>query len=705
MFIPSAEQQAIFDAVLTTRDNVAIAALAGTGKTTTLIQLAKQLPVKASKIYVAFNKDIVADVQPKLEGTGMSAKTFHSLGYGALAKHLSAGGLNPDDGKYKKLVEAWAETNDALKDTIVGLVADEKPENPDKRRKELYKGTVAMLTELLRFMRLKLVDWTDYDALRDIVQYYRLDDDVDFYAELVEMAILAVDGIMRQSEHNLKTRIELDFTDMIYWVVKWDLRIYQYMWVFVDEAQDLSPMQRAMIRKAIYERGGRIVLVGDENQAIYAFAGADSDSFDLSVKMFNARVLPLSVTRRSDQIIVTHAQRRVPDFKALPEAKRGKIVWIDEGRLTALAQPGDMIISRVKAPLVGACIDFITAGKPATILGNDIGKALTRIVERLTERDGFAWDKVGGYLDAYEEEQVAKFTAKDDEAGAEAVRDQCSAVRIVLEQSKSASFEEFTAYVDRLFSSKEKDGVIILCTAHKSKGLEAERVFLLSPDKLPLLFPDQSSEAEQQEYNLEYVAITRAKHTLVYLTNKKFLDKTFPPAYVQYNFDDAPEQPALPNPEEETANLTNALTAIAVRPNFEQMEGYKLMTARLSELRNMTLDDEELATFHDYDLWTAAVEYLRNAEPDGTDMTYAIEARYGVQQGEDWFPVPVKVEKFHASRDMSADLKKFSVVKTQERLMLMIQQMTPAELERAARLLDKEFKPTSTVNATQGALL
>jgi DNA helicase-2/ATP-dependent DNA helicase PcrA len=769
-FVPSPEQQAIFDAVLNTRDNIAINAKAGTGKTTTLVQLAKKLPSTGSKIYVAFNKDIVSDVQPKLDGTGMAAKTFHSLGYGALAKHLGAQNLNPDDAKYKKLATAWAEGSSELAATIDMLVKEEELEDGiDKRKKELFKGTVSMLTELLRFLRLKLVEWDDFDALRGIVHYYRLDDDADFYFELVELAVLAVPGLMKQAEQALRDNIELDFTDMIYWVARWDLRIYQYMFVFVDECQDLSPMQRAMIKKAIYERGGRIVLVGDPRQAIYEFAGADSDSFELSVQMFNAKVLPLSVTRRSDKIIVQHACRLVPDFHALDSAKRGKIVWIDEERLANIAVPGDMIISRVKAPLIKACIDLIAAKKPATILGNDIGKALIRIIEKLAERDGYSFERILDVLDTYEEEQVAKLVAKEDAAGAEAVRDQCEAVRVVIENAKASHLDALVGYIEQLFSNKGKDGLIILCTGHKSKGLEADRVMLLAPDRIPLVFPDQRPESYKQELNLEYVAITRAKHTLVYLTNKRFLDNTSQPPYVQTSFDDLnwdepDKQPVpaiidykdddwceipetgpdflnrLPNePEYDDDDLEEAedfdfiptpLTAeppyvpalwgpmdeeiedpllglfeeddepepvrLFVQPKGDSSVQLVIPPPTIISKLKRAMAEFDAPDYHDIEIWAAAGAYLDIQRHEPIDYPYTIEARYGFAIGDEWMPsvTPVTVEtpSFRATGDMLNDLKTFSLVKTQERLMLMIKSMSESDLKRAAQLLDKEFK-------------
>ena len=94
-FIPSPEQQAIFDAVLKTSDNIAIAALAGTGKTTSLVELSRRLPAGGSRIFCAFNKDIVKELESRLNGTGVTTRTFHSIGLGALKKHLNVQELKP----------------------------------------------------------------------------------------------------------------------------------------------------------------------------------------------------------------------------------------------------------------------------------------------------------------------------------------------------------------------------------------------------------------------------------------------------------------------------------------------------------------------------------------------------------------------------------------------------------------------------------
>mgnify|MGYP001767810332 CR=1 FL=1 len=60
---------------------------------------------------------------------------------------------------------------------------------------------------------------------------------------------------------------------------------------------------------------------------------------------------------------------------------------------------------------------------------------------------------------------------------------------------------------------------IVLSTVHKVKGLEADRVFIVRPDLLPM----QNTKSWQyiQEKNLEYVAYTRAKLDLIFDRNWK----------------------------------------------------------------------------------------------------------------------------------------------------------------------------------------
>jgi len=76
---------------------------------------------------------------------------------------------------------------------------------------------------------------------------------------------------------------------------------------------------------------------------------------------------------------------------------------------------------------------------------------------------------------------------------------------------------QLKSYINRLFTDDKVENAVMLSTAHKSKGLEANRVLILLPNKLPLKWPHQLDWQIKQENNLKYVALTRARKELVFI--------------------------------------------------------------------------------------------------------------------------------------------------------------------------------------------
>ena len=85
---------------------------------------------------------------------------------------------------------------------------------------------------------------------------------------------------------------------------------------------------------------------------------------------------------------------------------------------------------------------------------------------------------------------------------------------------------QLKSYINKMFTDDKIENAVMLSTAHKSKGLEANRVMILLPDKLPLKYPHQQKWQEIQEMNLKYVALTRARKELIFVDiNEKDLLK------------------------------------------------------------------------------------------------------------------------------------------------------------------------------------
>jgi superfamily I DNA/RNA helicase len=109
-------------------------------------------------------------------------------------------------------------------------------------------------------------------------------------------------------------------------------------------------------------------------------------------------------------------------------------------------------------------------------------------------------------IDAWREEKEQKTQQPAS------LRDQAECLKIFATFGKTLA--QAVAYAEHLF---KQQGTIKLSTGHKAKGLEAGRAILIRPDLTPAPWVDQEdAESMQQELNLKYVMITRAKREFIY---------------------------------------------------------------------------------------------------------------------------------------------------------------------------------------------
>lgn len=81
----------------------------------------------------------------------------------------------------------------------------------------------------------------------------------------------------------------------------------------------------------------------------------------------------------------------------------------------------------------------------------------------------------------------------------------------------SKNIIQLTDYINRLFS--DDDAPVTLCTVHKAKGLEADRGWIIEPNIMSASWKHQQDWQREQEHNLLYVALTRAKQNLFIVGN------------------------------------------------------------------------------------------------------------------------------------------------------------------------------------------
>ncbi len=117
--------------------------------------------------------------------------------------------------------------------------------------------------------------------------------------------------------------------------------------VFIDEAQDLSPLQWQMVR-LLEQNCSTIYVAGDDDQAIFRYAGADVDYFinlEGKVTILNQSYrIPFSHHEVSQRVIGTVVGRRQKDFK--PRDSKGSISWHRHSEEVDLSKGDWLLLSR-----------------------------------------------------------------------------------------------------------------------------------------------------------------------------------------------------------------------------------------------------------------------------------------------------------------------------------------------------------------------
>lgn len=482
--IPSKYQQGFYDFITNGTGNAIGDAVAGSGKSTTIVNCLKLIPENESVLFLAFNKAIVEELKKKIMfHENVDIKTLHSLGAYALTK---GNGCKIDGSKYKAFL------NDALKNEYF---------KPAKKLKSAdfseYKQNILKMVDLVRVNLCNNVN-----QFKDIAQKHGLnlhDNELEICAKVARWGYKN-DGV-------------IDFTDMIYFPVAKNIDMPQYDWVFIDECQDLNKAQRSLFLKCIKPITGRFVAVGDPRQAIYGFAGADAESFENLKSIPNTTLLPLSVCYRCDLEIIKMAQSLVPQIEARDNAPKGTY---EANASVNDVKDGDMILCRNTAPLSKLCIEYIKTGVKAYIKGADIGLNLVNIIKGTNTK---TMADVYKKLNREHLKNITKIKKQLNCSNAETEENPLVANFLdKIEAIEALAFglispDQVCNRIKGIFSNTEKQG-ICLSTIHKSKGLEADRVFILCPEKLYSKYAEKAQWMMDQEANLVYVAYTRAKHYL-----------------------------------------------------------------------------------------------------------------------------------------------------------------------------------------------
>lgn len=478
--VPSRYQKAIFDWVKEGEGNAVVEAVAGSGKTSSALEALSNM--KGSVLFCAFNRHI-KDELARRAPPSVNVSTIHSMGLKTVTRAL--GRVVVDGDKLRNIVD------DLLED-------------------EYSPGYVlhSSVTALARMAKLTLANASDDKAMAEMADMYDLIEPGVDESEAIGWAR----DVLRECEKNTGV---VDYDDMVWLPAKLGFVPEQFDWVVVDEVQDLNAAQRALVLSAVRRR---VLAIGDSKQGIYGFAGADLVSMDRFRDELSAASLPLSICYRCPTSHLDMARELVPQIEARENAPAGTVLKLSLNEATEMLRDDDLFICRVNAPLASAAMSLLRQGRKVTILGRDISRGLLRLIDRMK---GGSLEDLLAKLQEYRIREVLKLMVAKRTARAQALIDR---VETVLALSDGASsVQELKGRVQSIFDDNPSRGVTF-GSIHKVKGLEAQRVFLYRPDLLP--FPKATLPWErEQEMNLKYVALTRAKDTLAFVSGEPEQDE------------------------------------------------------------------------------------------------------------------------------------------------------------------------------------
>lgn len=529
-----------------------VEALAGTGKTFTLIELLKMIP-EASALVLAFNTRIANEFERKKPPLPrhrlVHVKTLHSCGYWIVRHHFPRVRMD----------------RDITEQRIREAAGNHAPFR-----------VLGAATRLLRVCK-------DLQHARelDLNDAYSLGYDFNCFDKLssVHECQGVVEIVARAYRASLDVTDAIDFPDQGWLPLVLGLDPpWRYKAILLDEAQDVNANQMAMVERVLAP-GGRIVAAGDLNQQIYEWRGAVGDQvWRRLVETYKAKRMPLTCTWRCDQTIVHEANALVPALKARPNASAGHVSTISEKMFyqdvgLSSEDVGDnvgsvFVLSRTNAELLRVALEMWRRKVPFNIAQSaDLLNPIKTVLRKLNSPDPRQPVPAKRSLDDNELDNALSLLHKRRQQGDE----QSKIVRTVysrveaspaLERFKqalgawymteamkaqnagSASMMEkiddlhrtILYCVNYVTDPREIEPLlesiylvdetcwITLSTVHKAKGLEADHVFLLKEtfqrhqDR-----KDRNGNAikvPQEELNIEYVGITRARRTLTWVTLK-----------------------------------------------------------------------------------------------------------------------------------------------------------------------------------------
>jgi len=394
-------QKEIREIFKNTSSHILLPALAGAGKTTMLKDLASNAKPGERWLYLVFNKKNQQESK-KAFPPGVDVFTSHSF----LEQKVFS--LNPqvlpstgifEKGKHDDYSEAKAEV------LINKIVFGNNSYIEDPTDRPFVKGQCYNLLSKAKNFAVHPNNANLNSMLISIMEKYKIETinskkgsgSTDYKAQIISICTQILKETMPKSKSDGLNSVR-DHDDTLWWTaihadqLKWP----HYNVVLADEVQDFNVCQQIMLKK-LEEAGARIVAVGDENQAIYAFRGADAGSFSALGKILGdtdkgVESKNLPVNFRSSPAIIDYVNKNtiVSNLEAgkkhegsveedQPEDEAHRTISQEWSENKQLDQE-TAFLSRTNNALAPIALEMLVQDIPVTIVGRNLSEEFTNFL-------------------------------------------------------------------------------------------------------------------------------------------------------------------------------------------------------------------------------------------------------------------------------------------------------------------------------------
>lgn len=474
--------------IINSTGNIKINAIAGSGKTTTIIEYAKARPKTSKILYLAFNKSVKLEATKKFADKGLrnvKVETAHSLAYKHIVFHNN----------YKVRAQGY-KTYEIVE--LLGLKG-----NGEKHAEYILANHISKFISYYCNSDKQRVQDLNY---RDVVSDSKAKIFVSKFYDYIEMQTRLLLGKMDKGE----IEIIHDF-----YLKKFQLSNpkLNYDYILFDEGQDAS----AAMLDVFFKQNATKVIVGDTYQQIYGWRFAVNSLEKATFKTFN-----LSTSFRFSQPIADLAME-VLKWKKMIDIELPEIKILGKG--TSEKIKSKAVIARTNLGLLLKAIEYVTEKKKVKSIyfeGNinsytyaeegaslydvlNLNNNKRRLITNKLIKEMKNLDELNDYIEKTDDVQLKMMV--------EIVKEYGNEIPGIIKAIKEKHID----------NDDKENAEMIFSTVHRCKGMEYDAIQIVNDficeEKLGKLVTDANRDKLNfaklnEEINLLYVAITRTKNSL-----------------------------------------------------------------------------------------------------------------------------------------------------------------------------------------------